>query len=88
MLAKLTRGNQITIPKEIVRKAGLTMGEHYLDVLYQDGLIFIKPVDLEERIAPEILEKYQINAAKVEQGDIKLTEHQTKNFLARRIKKK
>ena len=32
MLAKLTRGNQFTIPKLIIQKAQLQAGRDYLDV--------------------------------------------------------
>ena len=88
MLAKLTRGNQITIPRDIVKKAGLKMGTDYLDVEYRNGLIYLKPVDVEDRLPPESLEKYQESAAKIEEGDIHLTASQAENFLVKRIKRK
>ena len=50
MLAKLTRGNQLTIPKAIVNKIHLQAGRDYLDVSYLNGVIVLKPVDVEERI--------------------------------------
>ncbi len=69
MLAKLTRGNQITIPKDIVLKAHLKQGQDYLDVQYSHGVIHLKPVDVEERIPPEVYEKLIQRAVKKEPGD-------------------
>ena len=58
MLAKITRSNQITIPREIIKKAHLSTASDYVDVQYLDGVITIKPVDVEERISPEQYEKF------------------------------
>ncbi len=59
MLAKITRGNQITIPKEIIKKAHLKESSPYVDVEYTGGVIYLKPVTVEERIEPEQFEKFQ-----------------------------
>jgi len=48
MLSKLTRGNQVTMPKSIVERANLKAGKDYLDVEYVKGVIYLKPVDIEE----------------------------------------
>ena len=53
MLAKLTRGNQVTIPKPIVEQAKLKAGRDYLRVAYLKGLIVLSPVELRDRIAPK-----------------------------------
>ena len=58
MLAKITRSNQITIPREIIKKAHLSTESDYVDVQYSNGVITIKPVDVEERIPPEQYEKF------------------------------
>ena len=58
MLAKITRSNQITIPREIIKKARLSTESDYVDVQYSNGVITIKPVDVEERIPPEQYEKF------------------------------
>ena len=55
MLAKLTRGNQITIPKAMVKKAKLKEGNDYLDVVYIKGVIVLKPVDVVERISVKVI---------------------------------
>lgn len=87
MLSKLTRGNQITIPKSIVDKVGLKSGADYLDVEYEDGVICLVPVDIEERIPKEILKRVAQKALKEENGDITLTAKEAEHFLEKRAKK-
>lgn len=70
MLAKITRGNQVTIPKEIVEKAHLNEASPYVEVQYLKGIITLKPVVVEERIPPEQFEKFQEWALKREKGDL------------------
>lgn len=69
MLAKITRGNQITIPKEIVQKAKLSGSSPYVDVDYANGVIHLKPVTVEERVQPEQYEKFQKWALSKNQDD-------------------
>ena len=89
MLAKLTRGNQLTIPKPIVRQAGLREGAaEYLDVQYVKGIICLKPVDVEERIPPEAYERLLEHARRIEPGDVVLNEREAANFLRRRMKRR
>ncbi len=88
MLTKLTRGNQITIPKPIIEKAHLKSGNDYLDVEYREGVIYLKPVEVEERIAPEVFEKFQKQALKKERDDILVDEKEAEGFLSKRAKKK
>lgn len=87
MLTKLTRGNQITIPKAIVDKAGLKVGGDYLDVEYARGIIYLKPVDIEERISKEALDRFKKKALSKEKGDITLTAEEAEGFLLRRTKR-
>lgn len=87
MLAKLTRGNQVTIPKAIVKKAGLKTGNDYLEVEYAEGIIYLRPVDVEERIPPEVFEKFKEMALSEEKGDVTLSAGEIEDFLARRAKK-
>jgi len=86
MIAKLTRGNQITIPMRIVEKAHLKAGSDYMEVEYRDGIIYLKPVEMEERIPPEVFEGFQKQMLNVERGDA-LTGGK-EEFLARRAKRK
>jgi hypothetical protein len=43
MLAKRTFKNQVTIPKEVIDQVG---DAEYFDVLYRDGEIVLKPVEI------------------------------------------
>lgn len=69
MLAKITRGNQLTIPKDIVEKARLNESSPYVDIDYANGIIYLKPVTVEERIEPEQFEKFENWALQKEAGD-------------------
>lgn len=68
-------------------QARLKQGNDYLDIEYSDGLICLKPVELEERIPPEALEKFQSQATKMERGDILLKDQEAEGFLKKRAKK-
>jgi len=87
MLTKLTRGNQITIPKPVIEKAHLKAGTDYLEVEYREGVICLKPVDVEERIAPEVFDKLQERALRKERGDVEVDAKEGEGFLSRRAKR-
>lgn len=87
MLTKLTRGNQITIPKPVIEKAHLKAGSDYLEVEYREGIIYLKPVEVEERIAPEIYERFQRRMLKPEPGDTLLGGKEAEGFLSGRARK-
>ena len=87
MLAKLTRGNQLTIPKDIVERVRLQAGRDYLDVSYLHGVIVLKPVDVEERVPPEAYEALLNEAFTVKSGDIVADERTAAQVLKRRMKK-
>lgn len=88
MLAKLTRGNQFTIPKEIADRLHLQAGRDYLDVSLLHGVIILKPVDVEERVPPEAYEALIREALTVKPGDILVDARSAHAVLARRIKKR
>ena len=88
MLAKLTRGNQLTIPKEIVNHVHLQAGRDYLDVTYLHGVIVLKPVDVEERVPPESYEKFLKDVLTIRPGDIVADERTADHVLKRRLKKR
>ncbi|MBI4597523.1 MAG: AbrB/MazE/SpoVT family DNA-binding domain-containing protein [Candidatus Omnitrophica bacterium] len=88
MLAKLTRGNQLTIPKEIVDRIRLQAGRDYLDVTYLHGVIVLKPIDVEERIPPESYEAFLKDAFTIKPGDIVADERTAGSVLKRRMKKR
>ena len=87
MLAKLTRGNQLTIPKAIVKRLGLRSGSDYLEVEYAKGIIYIRPVDVEERISPETYENFKERALREEEGDVTLSAEKAEGFLEKQAKR-
>ena len=70
MLAKVTRGNQITIPKEVIKQANLRDSSPYVEVSYSHGVILLKPVMVEERISSEQYEKFQKWALENKEDDL------------------
>ena len=88
MLAKLTRGNQLTIPKKIVDKIKLQAGRDYLYVAYLNGVIVLKPVDVEERVPSESYEALLKDAFTVKPGDIVADERTAGSVLRKRAKKR
>ena len=88
MLAKLSRGNQLTIPKEIVDRIRLQAGRDYLDVTYLNGVIVLKPVDVEERIPPEAYEALLKDAFTIQPGDSVADARTAGSILKRRMKKR
>ena len=88
MLAKLTRGNQLTIPKSIVERIRLQAGRDYLEVTYLHGVIILRPVDVEERVPPESYEALLKDAFTVRPGDIVADARTARSVLKRRMKKR
>ena len=88
MLAKLSRGNQLTIPKDIVKRVHLQAGRDYLDVAYLNGVIVLKPVDVEERVPPESYAALLTDAFTPGVGDIVADARSASKVLRKRVKKR
>jgi len=69
MLIKRSRKNQIAIPKAILERAGMGPEDLYFDVQYDKGRIVLIPMQLEEKISPETLKKFEAETLKQEVGD-------------------
>lgn len=69
MLVKRSSKNQIVIPKAVLERAGLKEQDIYFDIQYQEGRILLVPLEVEEKIAPEALERFEARALKAEPGD-------------------
>ena len=87
-LMKLTKSNQVTIPKSIIKKLQLKQKEDYLEVKYRNGTIYLRPVSIEERVLPEAFEKLHKKALKKEHGDLVLTEKKAETYLQNRMRKR
>ena len=69
MLVKRSSKNQIVIPKAVLERAGLDKGDVYFDVDYREGEIVLKPMEVEEKISPEALARFEAKMLKREPGD-------------------
>jgi len=69
MLMKISSKNQIVIPKAVLQRAGLGENHVYFDVEYEEGRIVLKPMRVEEQIAPEALARFEAKELKRERGD-------------------
>ena len=94
MVTKMTSKNQVTIPRKILERAGLSSlkeDEKYFEVDVKNNLIFLKPVTLviEERIPQEQLQKFEKWAVQVDKGDeVSDSSAQAVQFLKKRMKRK
>lgn len=94
MVIKMTVKNQITVPKKLLERAGLSNlkdDERYFDIEVKDNVILLKPVTVivEERIPPEQWPKFEDWATRIERGDRVFDSTEKANeFLKKKIKKK
>ena len=68
MLVKRTRGNQVSLPKQVLKEAGIGDQDRYFDVVCRGGLICLKPVTFEEKIPDRAYEELLRWASKPEPG--------------------
>lgn len=69
MLAELRQKSQITIPKEIITKLGLSEGDK-LDIFVQDGTICMMPVVVyPKKYLDELREEINEAKAKIASGE-------------------
>lgn len=69
MLAELRQKSQITIPKEIIVKLGLSEGDK-LDIIEKDGSIYIMPVVVyPKKYLNELREELDDVKAKIASGE-------------------
>ena len=69
MLVKRSSKNQIAIPKAVLERAGLGPKDAYFNIDYERGAIVLRPVEIEEKIPPEALERFETRVLKRERGD-------------------
>lgn len=69
MLAELRERSQVTIPKEIIKKMGLVVGDK-LDVFERDGSIYLVPVVVyPKKYLMKLREEIEETKAKVAIGE-------------------
>ena len=69
MLVKRSRKNQVALPKAVLERAGLGPEDVYFSVAYKAGAIILRPVEIEEKIPPEALARFQAKVLKGQPGD-------------------
>ncbi len=69
MIVKRSGRNQIALPKKLVQAAGLGDEDIYFDVQYASGCFILKPLQFEEKIPRESLERFKRKALAHEPQD-------------------
>ena len=92
MLVKRTSKNQFTLPKALLKAAGIGKGDEYFDAVYDQRkhVISLKPVKVvvEETISPKAVERMEKEAFTIRPGDKVFESWETADaYLRSRIKK-
>ena len=69
MIVKRSGKNQVAIPKRLIAQAGLEARDVYFDIQYSAGCFVLKPLQFEEKIPREALERFKAKTLKAEPGD-------------------
>lgn len=69
MIVKRSTRNQIAIPKQLIARAGLHEQDRFFDVQYVGGCFVLKPLEFEEKIPREVLERFNAKTLKPDAGD-------------------
>ncbi|HBH96442.1 MAG TPA: hypothetical protein DDX89_01440 [Candidatus Omnitrophica bacterium] len=69
ILVKRSRKNQVAIPKAILERAGLGPEDVYFRIGYQHGAIVLRPIEIEDKIPPEALERFKAKVLRGQPGD-------------------
>ena len=69
MIVKRSSRNQVAIPKKLIAQAGLSEQDVFFDMEYAHGCFVLKPLEFEEKIPKEALERFKTKALKIEPED-------------------
>ena len=69
MIVRRSGRNQVAIPKKLIQKAGLGERDVFFDIEYAGGYFILKPVEFEQKVPREVLERFKARALKQEAGD-------------------
>jgi len=69
MIVKRSSRNQVAIPKKLIDAAGLGDEDVFFDIDYRGGYFILKPLEFEEKIPREALERFKTRTLKQEAGD-------------------
>ena len=62
MIIKRSGRNQVAIPKKLIAQAGLSERDVFFDIEYASGCFILKPLEFEEKIPREALERFKAKA--------------------------
>lgn len=69
MIVKRSERNQVAIPKKLIEQAGLSKRDVYFDIEYLGGCFILKPLEFEEKIPREALERFKARVLKIGHGE-------------------
>jgi bifunctional DNA-binding transcriptional regulator/antitoxin component of YhaV-PrlF toxin-antitoxin module len=69
MIVRRSGRNQVAIPKKLIQQAGLGERDVFFDIEYAGGYFILRPVEFEEKIPREVLERFKAKALKQGVGD-------------------
>ena len=69
MIVRRSGRNQVAIPKKLIQKAGLGERDVFFDIEYAGGYFILKPVEFEQKVPREVLERFKARALKQGAGD-------------------
>ena len=69
MIVKRSGRNQVAIPKRLIREAGLGERDIFFDMEYAGGYFILKPLEFEEKIPREALERFKAKTLKLSPDD-------------------
>ena len=69
MIVKRSRRNQVAIPKKLIKQAGLNAEDVFFDIEYAGGYFMLKPLEFEEKVPKEALERFKAKTLKLKPED-------------------
>ena len=69
MIVKRSVRNQVAIPKKLIEQAGLSAQDVFFNIAYVGGYFVLKPVEFEEKIPRQTLERFKTKTLKREPED-------------------
>lgn len=73
MIVKRSRRNQVAIPKSLIQQAGLGDDNIFFNIEYMEGCFILKPLEFEEKISSETIERFKTAVLKKKTGDLTFT---------------
>ena len=69
MIVKRSGRNQVAIPKKLIQQAGLSERDLFFNIEYAAGCFILKPLEFEEKIPREVLDRFKTKTLDLKPGD-------------------